>query len=261
MWLNMNIFKNLYDYRELLKCNIKKEIRGKYKASFLGVLWSFINPLLTVLVYALVFPYILRVQQENYLIFLIVAIIPWNFFTLSINQGTTSVFNNSNMIKKVYFPREILPISFVTSCLINFFISCIIIVIFVLASGIGLSIYILFLPLIAIIEYFLALGIVFILSAVEMYVRDIEYIVGFLLTLLFYATPILYNAEMFPNKIKWILSLNPMTTIINSYRDIFLYQQMPIIKNLLIILLFSMFLMVLGYLIFKKLEKNFAEQV
>ena len=119
----MNVFSRLYEYRELLKSNVKKEIRGKYKGSFLGILWSFINPLLMVLVYAIVFPYLLRVNQDNYLIFLIVGIIPWNFFTTVIAQGTTSVLVNAGIIKKVYFPREILPISVATSGIVNFFIS------------------------------------------------------------------------------------------------------------------------------------------
>ena len=101
----MSVFKELYQYRELLKTNVKKDIRGKYKASFLGVLWSFINPLLQVLVYAIVFHYIMKVQTENYLICLICGIIPWTWFTTVISQGTTCITNNANLIKKVYFPR------------------------------------------------------------------------------------------------------------------------------------------------------------
>ena len=119
----MNIFKELYNYRELLKNNVKKDIRGKYKGSFLGVLWSFVNPLLQVVVYAIVFPYILRVKTENYLVFLTCGIIPWTWFVTSITQSTACITNNSNLIKKVYFPRIILPLSSVTSGLINFLIS------------------------------------------------------------------------------------------------------------------------------------------
>ena len=116
----MKLLKNLYQYRELLKSNVKKEIRGKYKGSVLGVLWSFVNPLLQVLVYAIVFPYIMRVKTDNYLVFLIIGIIPWTFFTYVLNQGMITVRMNSGIIKKVYFPREILPISVATSGLVNF---------------------------------------------------------------------------------------------------------------------------------------------
>ena len=135
----MSLVNDLRHYREFLKSNVKKDIRGKYKGSFLGVLWSFINPLLSVLVYAIVFPYIMRIKVENYLIYLITGIIPWTFFTSSINLGLISVLSNADIIKKVYFPRIILPISTVTSCLVNFLISCIIIILFCLGSGIGIS--------------------------------------------------------------------------------------------------------------------------
>ena len=121
----MKVFKELYKYREFLYTNVKKDIRGKYKASFLGVLWSFINPLLQVTVYAIVFPYLMRGSAiPNYLLFIICGIIPWTWFTMSMVNGTTCVTNSGNLIKKVYFPREILPISSVTSGCVNFLISC-----------------------------------------------------------------------------------------------------------------------------------------
>lgn len=258
----MQVFKDLYQYRELLKTNVKKEIRGKYKGSFLGVLWSFVNPLLMVLVYAIVFPYIMRVQQDNYLIFLIVAIIPWNFFTTVVAQGSITVRMNANIIKKVYFPREILPISVVVSGLVNFLISCIIIFIFLIGSGIGLSWHLLLLPLIALIEFMLTLGIVFMVSSINIYIRDLEYLVNFIITLLFYATPILYNINMFEGSfIAKILILNPMTHIINAYRDIMYYQTLPNFQSTLIVGLISLVVMLLGYQVFKKLEKGFAEEV
>ena len=135
----IQFFKNLYEYRELLKTNIKKEIRGKYKGAFLGILWSFINPLLQVLVYAIVFPFIMKNREPNYITFLICGIIPWNYFTSNINQGSKSIIDNGAILKKVYFPREILPISSCTAGLVNFFIQSSIIIIFLLFSGIGIA--------------------------------------------------------------------------------------------------------------------------
>lgn len=257
----MKVFHNLYQYRELLKTNVQKEIRGKYKGSFLGVLWSFINPLLMVLVYALVFPYIMRTNVDNYLIFLIVAIIPWNFFTTVINSGCNCIWINGGIIKKVYFPREILPISVVSAGLVNFLISCIIILIFLLFGGIGFSFQLLWLPLIAIIQCFLSLGLLFILSAVNVYVRDIEYLVAFLINLLFYATPILYTADMFPTNVRWVLYLNPLSHLIDAYRNIFYYQTMPNIPSLIYIGVLAIVILIIGYFVFKKLEKGFAEEV
>ncbi len=255
------MLKNLRDYRELLKSNVKKEIRGKYKGSILGILWSFINPLLTALVYAIVFPFILRSTQDNYVTFLIIGILPWNFFVTSINQGTTTVLQNGGIIKKVYFPREILPISIILSNLVNFLISCLIIFLFLLVSGIGFSPYIFFLPLIILVQTTFQMGIVFITSAINVYIRDAEYIINFLLNMLFYATPILYSADLFPPKISWILNLNPMAVVTNCYRDILYYQNLPHLKSLLAVFLGSLVLLFLSIRIFKRLEKGFAEEV
>lgn len=259
----MNLFKELYNYRELLKSNVKKEIRGKYKGSFLGILWSFINPLLMTLVYAIIFPYLMRGQgYEHYTTFLIIGILAWNWFTMSVSLGTSTIIVNAGIIKKVYFPREILPISVVTSGVINFLISCIIMAIFLLFSGIGFSKYILYLPLIIFAQYLLTLGIVFITSAINVYIRDLEYIVNFITTILFYCTPILYSTDMFQGtNIAFLFKLNPMATIINSYRNILYWQTTPELKSLIIVIIGSILLCILGLAIFKKLSKGFAEEV
>lgn len=255
------MLKELYHYRELLKSNIRKEIRGKYKGSFLGVLWSFVNPLLSVLVYAIVFPLVLKSTQPHYVTFLIIGIIPWTFFTTAVSQGTTTVIANGGIIKKVYFPREILPISVVTSALVNFIIGCLIIAIFLIFSGIGFNITIIALPLIIIIQYIFTLGLVFITSAINVYVRDAEYIINFFVNMLFYATPIIYSADLFPRSVAWILNLNPLAVIINGYRNILYYHQFPNFIELLGVFIFSVLLLFIGIKVFKKLERSFAEEV
>lgn len=257
------MFKELYKYRELLKTNIKKEVRGKYKGSFLGVLWSFVNPLLMTLVYALVFPYLMRGSgYEHYTTFLIIGILAWNWFSISIAVGTSIMVSNSGIIKKVYFPREILPISIVTSGMINYLISLLIVAIFLICSGIGFSWQILWIPLIIITQYFFTLGIVFITSAIQVYVRDLEYIVNFIVQMLFYGTPILFSIDLFANtKIYNIIKINPMTTIINCYRDILYWQNLPHIRSLIIVLIASILFCIIGCAIFKKLSKGFAEEM
>ncbi len=256
------LINSLYSYRQLLKSNVKKEIRGKYKGSFLGVLWSFINPLLTTLVYAIVFPIILKSSEPHYVTFIVIGILPWTFFTTVIMQGTTTVLINAGIIKKVYFPREILPVSVNMSGLINFLISCIIMFIFIICSGIGFSWYILFLPLIIITQFLLQQGIIFITSAINVYIRDAEYIINFIINMLFYATPVLYSTELFAgSKFSFIFRFNPMATIITCYRDILFYKSMPHIKSLLVVLLFSSILFMIGYKYFKQKEKGFAEEV
>ena len=257
----ISVFKNLYKYRELLKTNIKKEIRGKYKNSFLGVLWSFLNPLLQIAVYALVFPFILKNTQDNYVIFLCCGLIPWAFFSTTISRSAFTMVENGNIIKKVYFPREILPISVVTSETVNFLISTIIIIVFVIFGGIGLSKYIMLYPIVLLAQYLLLIAISLIVSSISIYIRDLQHLIGVALQLLFYAAPIVYTPEAIPEQFKWILKCNPMTYIINGYRNIFYNQTMIELKPLLILIGCSVVACVIGYIIFNKLQKGFAEQL
>lgn len=255
------MFQRLYQYREFLNTSIKKEIRGKYKKSFLGILWSFLNPLLMLMVYAIIFPIILKSPEKNYVMFLMTALIPWTFFTTVVMQGASTIVANGNILKKVYFPREILPLSTVTSGLVNFLISCIIIFIFLMFTGIGFSIYILLLPFVILIEYLFLLGIVFILSSVTVYLRDLEHIIGVFIQALFYGTPIVYSLSTIPEKFMWIFKWNPMAYIVQGYRDILYYQTMPDLKGLFLIFVVSIILVIFGYQVFHKLQKGFAEEL
>lgn len=257
----MNVFKEIYNYRELLKTSVKKEIRGKYKNSFLGVLWSFLNPLLQILVYAIVFPLILKNNEKNYVIFLCCGLIPWTFFATAITRAASTMIENGNIIKKVYFPREILPISIVTSEAINFLISTIIIIAFVFIYGLGITKYVLFYPLVLIVQYILVLAISFIISSVTVYIRDLQHFIGVALQLFFYVTPIVYTINIIPENFLWILNINPMTHIINGYRAIFYNQTMPDIKSLLIVAGVMIVICIIGYLLFRKLQKGFAEEL
>ena len=168
---------------------------------------------------------------------------------------------SSIILKKVYFPREILPLSLVTSETINFLVSCIIILAFIVIKGFGISKFILFFPLVLLIQYVLLLGIALIFSAVTVYMRDIQHFIGVVLQLLFYATPIVYSIDTIPEGFRWILKWNPMTYIIEGYRAIFYNQTMPDLKALGILGVISIVILIVGYLLFNKLQKRFAEEL
>ena len=255
-----NIFKRLYNYRELLKTSISKEIRGKYKNSFLGILWSFLNPLLQIAVYALVFPLIMQ-TNDNYVIFLVCGLIPWLFFSTAINKAAFTIIENGGIIKKVYFPREILPISVVTSECINFIISTVIILILILITGYGFSWNIIFYPIILLIQFVITLSFSFLLSAITVYVRDLAHFVGVALQLLFYATPICYASGRIPTDYQWIMKFNPMAYIIDGYRAIFYDKTIPNFSELNLIFIVGIILCIINYMIFNKLQKGFAEQL
>ena len=256
------MIRELYDYRELLKTSVKKDIRGRYKASVLGVLWSFINPLLQVLVYAIVFPYLMKGAADHYVVYLVTGIIPWTFFQTVVNQCTTSIKANSGIIKKVYFPRIILMLSAFFSGLINFFISCVIIIAFCLIFGMGISWHLVFVPLIAVTEglFGLALGTIF--GAIDAYIQDTEYIVNFILMMAMYGAPIIYEINIFPtgSKIGALIQMNPMTKIMNAYRDAFMYHQIPDMGAIGIVFLGSCVLCVIAVVLFNRMQKGFAEQ-
>ena len=256
----MNIVKDLYSYRELLKTNIKKDVGGKYKNSFLGVIWSFISPLLQIAVYALVFQVILKSDIENYTVYLCCGLIPWQYFSSVVLRGAASIIDNGSIIKKVYFPREILPISVVTSEGVNFLISTVIILGFVIFGGIGLSINILWYFVILAIQYIVSIGVAFIVSSLSVYFRDLLHLLGIIIQLLFYATPIVYANSAVPAELQWLIKINPMAYLIEGYRNIFYNKMPPDIKSLLIALAMGIVLCVIGYFVFKKLEKRFAEE-
>ena len=257
----VRIFNELYNYRELLKTNVKKEVRGKYKGSWLGIIWTFSNPLLMLTVYSRVFPYILRVNVDNYTIFMIVALIPWNFFSTAIQMGTGCIVRNGNILKKVYFPREIIPISVVISQLVNFLITCIIVFLFVILSGIGISWHIVLFPLLVLIQSIIILAMVFVLSAITVFIHDIDHFVSVFLMLGFYATPIVYKTDMLPEKFQKIMNFNPIAQLIEGYRSILYYHEIPNIFVLSIWSIAGLILLVIGYCIFKKMEKSFVEEL
>lgn len=257
----MNRIKDLIKYFELLKTSIKKEFRGKYKKSFLGVLWSFLNPLFQLIIYAIVFSFVLRQEIDNYVCFLVIALIPWNFFVFSVNQAAVSIWSNFNLIKKVYFPREILPLSVVTSNCISFLISLVLVFAFIVFTDVGFSISILLLPIAIVIEYLFIAGTSLIVSALTVYFRDLEHIISVGLNMLFYLTPIVYSIDFIPNNYLTFFKLNPMFHIINVYRDILYYHQIPNLASLSVLLIMSIVFFIGCYWLFTKLEKRFAEEL
>lgn len=241
---------------------VRKDLRGRYKGSVLGFLWTFINPLLQLAVYTLVFSVLLRNNIDKYYLFLFVALVPWIFFSGSLTTGSVSVLSQKDMVKKIYFPREVLPISYVTSCFVNMLFSFIIIFVVVFISGTGFSLRALaLLPFVMIIEYIFALGVTFLSSAITVYFRDLEHILGIISMAWLYLTPIMYSVDIIPDKYLTLFMLNPMTPIIVAYRDIIYYKQIPQISTLLHALLFGIITLIIGWVIFEKLKRHFAEEL
>ncbi len=258
----MNTLREIYEYRTMIISLIRRDLRGRYKGSALGFAWTFLNPLLQLGVYTVVFSIIMRAGIEDYYLFLFVALIPWLFFSTSVSAGASCVMAQKEMVKKIYFPREVLPIAHVTCQLVNMLLSFVVVFAVLLLSGKGISLQaLLYLPIVIVAEYFLAISITMIVSAVTVYLRDLEHVLVILTMAWQFLTPVMYSIDMVPEELRSIFNINPMTPIIVAYRDILYYKRLPEIGNLLHGFVFSTILLVIGWLVFGRLKKHFAEEM
>ena len=255
----MKILKEVFEYRNMIYMLVKRDLRGRYRGSILGFAWTFINPILQLLVYTVVFSFVMRANIEKYYLFVFVALIPWLAMSSSVTGGSSCILVNKNMVTKIYFPRQVLPIATVTAAFINMLLSMVIVLAVCLITN-GLNVWVLWylIPTI-LIEYILALGIAFIVSAVTVYFRDLEHILQIFVMAWQFLSPIVYSIEMVPESARKIFMLNPMASIIVSYRDVLYYKQAPDLSTMLLALGMGIVFLVAGWFIFKKLNRRFAE--
>jgi len=255
-------FREIYAYREMIFSLVKRDLKGRYKGSALGFLWTFLNPLLQLAVYTMVFSVIMRSGIEDYYLFLFVALIPWIFFSTSLTGGAGCILAQQDMVKKIYFPREVLPVSYVTSQFINMLLSFIVIFAVLFCARYTFNpLAILCLPVVMAVEYGLALGFTMIMSAATVYLRDLEYVLGIISMAWQFLTPVMYSMEQVPDKFRWIFSVNPMTHIVTAYRDILYYGKTPQLKTLLSASLIGTAMLVAGWSVFQFLQRHFAEEL
>lgn len=254
--------KEIYSYKEMIRNLVKKELRGRYQSSVLGFLWTFINPLCQIIIYTIVFSTIMRSGMEQFYLYLTVGMIPWMFFSSSIQGGAMCIVSQQDLVKKIYFPREVLPVSYVTSCFVNM-LFCFVIVFFMLGvSGKGMEpTTLLYLPAVMGVEYLLALGFAMLVSAFTVYFRDLEHIMGVVLQAWIYLTPIMYPMEIIPGQMAFIFKANPMTAVIGAYHTILYDKQVPRLASLGGAFFTGIGLLAAGSIIFDRLQKGFAEEL
>jgi ABC-type polysaccharide/polyol phosphate export permease len=269
----------LIHYRYLLRNLVVRDLKARYKNSVLGVLWSLLNPLGLMIVFTVVFTVMSRLNSNTrqYAVFVLVGLVPWTFFTGALHSGAVSVVCNVGLVKKVYFPRELLPVTALLSNLVNFSISFLLIIVFLFAFGIGISRYILWVPLILITQLTFMLGLILLISALTVFFRDILMILDVLLTAWFFATPIFYHFEDFgqsatllgitfnPAQImRWI---NPMASIIDGYRTVLWgtkFSEGPVNMDpsyLLRTFVTALIILIIGYAFFLRSEPLFGEKL
>jgi ABC-type polysaccharide/polyol phosphate export permease len=266
-WRN-NIYvsqlRELYRYRSLTWNLVARELKARYRGSMLGFLWSFLNPLLLMSVYALVFSVFMRWGMENYVVFLISGLLPWIWFSSSLLDSSGSIIGGGNLIKKVLFPAEVLPLVVVLSNFINFLLSLPIILLFAIIFKRPITGSLLALPVVMLVQMVLLFGLGLLFSALCVHYRDIQHILGNFLTLWFFLTPVIYPLEQVEAR-GAIVSLpvicNPVTPLVLAYQRIFFYGEFPDFGQLVVIAVLAVLVYLLGASIFERHRITFAEEV
>lgn len=250
-------------YWELIKHLALREIKARYKQSFLGIFWVVLNPLLQMIILSFIFSQIIRTDSLGvpYPIYLYTGLLPWNFFSIALGSSLGVLVENAPLLKKIYFPREILVLSVITAKLIDFLFSVIIFLVLMVWFNIPFTpVMILFIPLF-LIQCIFMFGLGLLLSSLNLLYRDIQYLFNLVIILWFYLTPIIYATELLPAHYQWIFKFNPMAVFITSYRDVLLSGKLPNMGNLAMATAISLIIFVISYKLFKRLEGMFADVV
>lgn len=252
----LNDFKR---YLPLLKNLVSKDFKIKYRRSVLGVAWSVLNPLLTMIVLTNVFRMLLRISVENFATYYIIGAAMWNFFAEATTNSLTAVIGASSLIKKVYIPKYIFPLEKCIFSLINFLFSLIAAVAVMLIQGVYPTFTALLFPVPVIYCFIFCCGMCLILSSITVYFRDVAHLYGVLMTMWMYLTPILYSDELLEGHdfIKAVVHLNPMYYYVTYFRDVVMYGKIPGLSFNLICLGISVGVFAFGCFVFNKLEKRF----
>lgn len=256
----MHCIRELYQYREMICSLVRKDLKGRYKGSVLGFLWTFLNPLLQLLVYTVVFSRIMRSGIEHYSLHLFVALVPWIFFSSALTTGARLILDQKNMMKKIYFPRAVLPIAYTLSSFCNMLFSFVVVFAVLGVTGIGVSWRaLLWLLPVMLIQFLLVLAVNLMTASATVYCRDLEHIMGVVSMAWMYLTPVVYSIEFIPAAWRSVYLLNPMTPLILAYRDILYYKTTPDGSLLLRAFLMAAVLLPVGAWMFHKLQRRFAE--
>jgi len=271
----------LADYasaRELTINLTLRELRGKYKRSVLGWTWSLINPLATVLIYSLVFAFFLKIQPpvghpsglHNFALFLLCGLLPWNFVSGAMTESMGALLGNGNLIKKVYFPREVLIVATVAALLVSFLIELGVLMVILLAFGNMVVPWIPALLVLVAIQTVFVLGIGLVLSVANVYFRDMRHLIAILLQALFYTAPIVYPIRLVPKEatvfgheiaLRYVYELNPLVRFLTAYRDVLYDLRFPAVGDVAYLVAWSAASLAIGLWVFSRLDGRLAEEV
>jgi len=257
----INHLAELARHRHLIGHLIGRELKARYRGSVLGFLWTFLNPLLLLSVYALVFSVYLRIQMEHYSAFMFTGLLPWIWIHASLTEGTNAVVAGGSLVTKVLFPLQVLPAVKILAALVNYLLSLPILMVFLLVSGLRPGLSLLYFPLVVLAAGLFVWGLCLILATANVFLRDVQHIVANLLTLWFFLTPILYPLAQVPQAFRPYMELNPLALVMLSFQDVFFHGRPPDLIRLAVLAGLGLVLSVAGMLVFDRHKESFAELV
>ncbi len=258
---------DLWAYRELLYFLVWRDVKVRYKQTLLGVLWVILQPLVSMAIFTVLFGILLQVDSGDvpYPVFAYAGLLPWNYFSQSLNRSSTSVVNSSHLITKIYFPRLVIPLSGILSSLVDFAIAFGVLAGLMIAYAIVPTVGLLALPVLILLAMATALGFGLWLSALNVRYRDVNYLVPFLIQIWMYVTPVVYGSGLVPERYRFLLSLNPMTGVVEGFRWALLgpaavgdYLSAPLLA---ISVAISLLVLITGAYFFRATERTFADIV
>jgi lipopolysaccharide transport system permease protein len=261
-WVSLKL-KELLEYQELLYFLIWRDIKVRYKQTVLGAAWAVIQPFFTMVVFSIFFGSLAKVPSDGipYPIFSYAALVPWTFFANGLSQGSNSLVSNSNLIKKVYFPRLAIPISAVLSGFVDFALSFALLIGMMLYFNIAPTIHLVWLPFLLLLALITSLGVSLWLSAMNVEFRDVRYTVPFLTQIWLFATPIAYPSSLLPEPWRTLYGINPMAGVVEGFRWALLGTHTAPGPMIIVSALAALALLVGGTLYFRRMEKTFADVV
>ena len=257
----LTAFRELFAYRVLIQTLVVRDLKARYRGSALGLFWTLLNPLLHMAIYVLVFSMYMRMEMERYAAFLLCGLLPWIWLSSSLLVGATSIVEGGALLKKVFFPPQVLPTVTVMASFVNFLLGVPILFALLLLYGVQLGWALFALPLIMLGQFAFTLGLTLVVSSASVRYRDIPHILGHLLSFWFFLSPIIYPVAQVPARFRFFLSFNPFTPFVVAYQDVLLYNKLPPWQALEGMTLASICVLVCGLLVLARLRWSFAEEV
>jgi lipopolysaccharide transport system permease protein len=261
-WASLNLYR-LWEYRELLYFLSWRDIKVRYKQTALGAAWAIIQPFMTMAIFTLFFGTLAKIPSDGipYPLFVFAALVPWTFFANGLAQSSGSLVENADLLKKVYFPRLVVPISSVISGTVDFIIALIVLLAMMLFYGVMATLNIIWLPVFLVLAFGAALGVGFWLSALNVEFRDVRYVIPFLTQLWLFATPIAYPSSLLSEPWRTLYGLNPMVGVVEGFRWALLGTQTSPGPMLLVSALATLVVLITGAFYFRRMEKTFADRM